>query len=445
VIELFDTFPDIDVQPSEYKRLLGFPRDYVLHGRARELAGWARGWYARNGKPWVYARQASDMQIVNGSVVIEGQPFHSPRLQATLEKAGADEAILVAVGAGPQAEEEAQRLWAGEKPDEYFFLEVYGSAIVEHLTTMTGARLCAWAEAQSKAVLPHYSPGYPEWEVSEQPRLFELMRRAGAKALPSQLEVLDSGMLRPKKSLLAVFGLTRHVDRVVKLTELVPCSNCTLISCQYRRTPYRGAPDHSRPAVSGALSEVTGEPFEESAPAATALDRNAQYAVSRKALRRWAEERLKLEVLADGSIDAQFRYDGTTCTNMGRPLAFDYRVKLGPRQEGYVIRDQHCGPAPGDTGHTFMCRYMNNAEQLMVAIDQERPLSGRPLNDIIPWDRPLVGPGCYCEPSSRKHKWGLVLEVIHFALVQREELAVQREQLTGQSEAPMEQTQVERR
>jgi hypothetical protein len=28
--------------------------------------------------------------------------------------------------------------------------------------------------------------------------------------------------------------------------------------------------------------------------------------------------------------------------------------------------------------------------------------------------------GCYCEPNSRKHKWGLVLETIHYALVQKE-------------------------
>ena len=36
--------------------------------------------------------------------------------------------------------------------------------------TMTGARLCAWADGQRLAVLPHYSPGYPEWDIAEQPR-----------------------------------------------------------------------------------------------------------------------------------------------------------------------------------------------------------------------------------------------------------------------------------
>ena len=39
-----------------------------------------------------------------------------------------------------------------------------------------------------------------------------------ATPIPGTLEVLESGMLRPKKSLLAVFGLTRHVDRVRRLT-----------------------------------------------------------------------------------------------------------------------------------------------------------------------------------------------------------------------------------
>ena len=67
-----------------------------------------------------------------------------------------------------------------------------------------------------------------------------------------------------------------------------------------------------------------------------------------------------------------------------------------------------------------MCRYMNNAEHLMVAIEQEKPLIGQPLNDVLAWQRNSTGASCYCEPASRKHKWGLVLETIHYALVQEE-------------------------
>ena len=128
-----------------------------------------------------------------------------------------------------------------------------------------------------------------------------------------------------------------------------------------------------------------------------------------------------MERRADGSVDAVFRYEGTTCTNMGRPLQFQYRVTLGPRDEGYPIREQHCAPAAGDDGHTYMCRYMSNREHLLVAIDRERPLHGKPLNDVLGWSRPASGAGCYCEPDSRDHKWGLVLETIHFTLAREQE------------------------
>src|SRR5689334_10975275 len=118
MIELLDTIPDADVQPAEYKRLLGYPRDHVLEGRARELAEAARAWYAKNGKPWVYARHADSLVINNGTIAIDGIPFASKRLQATLEQAQAHGVVLVAVSAGPELEREAHRLWEQEKPDE---------------------------------------------------------------------------------------------------------------------------------------------------------------------------------------------------------------------------------------------------------------------------------------------------------------------------------------
>jgi hypothetical protein len=403
-LELADARAAVDVLPEEYVRLLGYPKGYVLEGRARELAEWARGWYAEHGRPWVYARQAERFAVEGDGICIDGERFASKKLESTLEHAGAHSVILAAVGAGPEAEEEARRRWAEDKPDEYFFLEMYAAAVVEHLTTTTGARLCDWAERHAMAVLPHYSPGYPEWDVAEQPRLLGLMQRTRREEFPSGLEALDSGMLRPRKSQLAVFGLTRHTERLRSLRELVPCENCAFGPCQYRRAPYRRPPR--------GLGERVGNP--------PVLDQDAAYSVNRKALQRWTEERLSMEEKQDGSLDAVFRYDGTTCTNMGRPLAFDYSVKLGPREEGYPIREQRCAPAAGDTGHTFMCEYIANPDGVMAAIDRERPLSGERLNAVLQWRREANGAGCFCEAASRNHKWGLVLETIHYALVQKE-------------------------
>ena len=454
MIELADTAPDVSVQPAEYRRLLGYPPDHELSERARELADWARAWYADNGRPWIYAREAEGVEITEGAeggldaearrrgdqrgeegsgegitIRIEGVPFHSKRLRATLEKAGALGAILVAAGAGAELEQEARRLWEEGKPDEYFFLEVFGSAVVEHLTHMTGARLCAWAEEHGMAVLPHYSPGYPEWDIGEQALLLNLIGKSGKRALPYRLEALDSGALRPKKSQLAVFGFTRHTERVRRLTELIPCENCSFLPCQYRRAPNQSGTDDRvlssviRPAPRNGASEtfhfVSGTLTGNGAgngSANGARGSQVRYTVKTKALQRWAEERLSLHRRADGAIEAQFRYEGTTCTNMGRPLTFHYHVALGPKEDGYRIRDQRCVPAPGDTGHTYMCRYLENPGELSAAMAREKPFLGQPLSAALSWPRAECAPGCYCEPASREHKWGIVLETIHYAL-----------------------------
>jgi hypothetical protein len=233
--------------------------------------------------------------------------------------------------------------------------------------------------------------------------------------LPSSVTVLESGMLRPKKSLLAVFGLTRETDRVRKLSDLIPCQNCTLPGCEYRRAPYlrprrRGEVESMRPAETMDVVASHSEP----------LEANARYSVNAKALKRWTTERLSLVEQADGTIDARFRYDGTTCSNMGRPLSFQYAVKVGTREDRYRILSQDSAPTPGDEGYTFMCKYRVNATQLMSSIDAEKPLLGQPLNDVLSWARPLAGATCYCEGESRAQKWGAVLETIHYALVQRE-------------------------
>jgi hypothetical protein len=409
VIEFNDNHPDVDVQTVEYIRLLGYPRGWELRDRAKELADWARDWYSTHGQPWVYAREAKELRLSGDTIVVDGVPFTTVRLRNTFESAGAHGAILVAASAGPELEEEALARWRDGKPDEYFFLEVYGSAVVEHLVTMTGARLCAWADGEGSAVLPHYSPGYPDWSIDEQALLLELLAPTSCSTCP--LKVLESGMLQPKKSLLAVFGVTRHTDRVRRLTDLSPCENCSFMGCQYRRAPYRRA----RRTSSSELPLSAGEIPVEADP----LDQNATYSVSLKALQRWSTERLTMATRIDGTIDAVFKYEGTTCTNMGRPLKFHYHVTLGPREEGYPIREQRCGPAPGDEGYTSMCRYISDRDQLMASIERERPLLGQPLDDVVRWSRPSSPAGCYCEANSRQHKWGLVLETLHYALAKR--------------------------
>jgi hypothetical protein len=418
MLELFDTHPDCNVQEAEYKRLLGYPARYPLEGRAREIADAIRQWYAEHGRPWIYARQAEALELSGSQIRINGSGFSSQLLHERFNTAQVHSALLVAVSAGPQCEEKARALWQEGKPDEYFFMEMFGSAVVEQLAAVANGRLCAWADQQGMVALPHYSPGYSGWDVCDQTKLWDLIRQKAGGRLAGQLDVLDTGMLRPKKSLLAVVGLTRHLDKVRSYAKLVPCENCSLPGCQYRRAMYA----HFPPQIEDVVRLQPGGDEDSSAPNpnAPALNHHPKYSINGKALRKWSQERLQLKSLHDGSVEARFRYEGTTCSNLGRLLEFDYFVSLAPHRDHYRIVAASCVPVPGDTGHTCQCEYLKDAASFMRAIADEKPLLGRPLDDVLAWERAYSPSGCYCDADRRSHKWGLVFEVIHYALLERE-------------------------
>jgi len=223
-----------------------------LEGRAREIAEATRQWYAEHGRPWIYARQTEAVELSSSQIKINGSGFSSPRLRELFNTAQVDSAVLVAMSAGPQCEERARALWQEGKPDEYFFMEMFGSAVVEQLAASANGRLCRWADQRGMVALPHYSPGYPGWDASDQPRLWDLIRQEAGGTLAAPLDVLDTGMLRPKKSLLAVVGLTRHWDKTQSSARLAPCENCSLPGCQYRRAPYAHFPPQSKKSGSAA-------------------------------------------------------------------------------------------------------------------------------------------------------------------------------------------------
>jgi hypothetical protein len=404
-IELLDERPAISVQPSEYWRLLGYPSGAAPTERAKELAQEARSWFEREGRPWLYFREV-EINVQDESVLIDGAEFCSPKLSEHFREFGVRSAVIAAVSAGAACEREARVRWEEGKPDEYFFLEMYGSAVVEHLVASLNARICGLADRDGLMAIPHYSPGYAGWDVAEQSLLFQRLIAGRPEPFPGPLEVLSSGMLRPKKSLLAIVGLAPRRTGA-STVQRVPCETCSYSPCQYRRAPYR----HADRASSSAQTAPSN-------PSRLMLTRNAKYSVNPRALQKWAQERVRLSLRPDGSCEATFRFDGTTCSNQGRPLAFEYHVTVGSSADNHVILSADCKPAPGDTGHEYMCAYLTDPDGLMQAITAEKPLLGRPLDEVLQWKRNAAPSGCYCAAESRTHKWGLALEAIHFALAQ---------------------------
>ena len=195
---------------------------------------------------------------------------------------------------------------------------------------MTGARLCAWADRTAPPSCRTTAPATRSGtstssrpcsdcigdcppsvrRSSEAPRRWNAARRARLRDAAAE-EIAAGGVRRDPAR-----RSRPPADRSESLRELLVCRPA---STGARRIAARSRSDGRRRAATPSTS---------------------------RRCKRWSDERLTLTRRADGTIDAVFRYEGTTCTNMGRPLQFDYRVTLGPRDEGYPIREQRCEPAP---------------------------------------------------------------------------------------------------
>lgn len=399
-MNFFDPNPSFTVPDGEFKRLLGFPPHYELGEHVKNLAGWARDWFAAKGRPWVFSRRVDSLTLLDQGVDVEGVQLNGPALRERLAKAGATTGVLVAVCAGEEAEREARQLWESERPDEYYFLETFASAVVEQLSAAVGARLCSEAEGDGLQVLPHYSPGYPGWDLSDQIPLVELLKR---KDWPPglRLDVMDSGQLIPKKSLVGLFPVAPRSAQLRQLAEMVPCENCSFHPCGFRRAPYRDAA-----YLGGDCRSLQS----------TAAKTHAGYEVNLKALERWASERLTVAAGPNGTWKAQFRFDGSTCMNGGLALAFQYSVLLGSRENGYPIIEATCAPIDGHSGFKHMCSFQQNPNAQLPAIAAPPPVLGWTLDAALGWKPEVLQSGCLCSEADRNHKWRLVLQTLHYRL-----------------------------
>jgi len=225
----------VQVAPQEYARLLGMPRSRPLEGPLAQRAEGARAWYATHARPAVVARRLAVDRVGAGHVVVgPGVSLASATLAARFRNGDARAMMVVAVTAGPEVDEEVDRLWSAGLPDEAYFLDRFGAVVAETLVRWAMVWTCRRSEPQRETVLPHLSPGCGDWGFDDQRRLMKLV--GGGEAAVGPLSMMDSGMLRPKNSLLAAFGVTRGT---VRPSPADACVECDRVPCSFRRVAPR--------------------------------------------------------------------------------------------------------------------------------------------------------------------------------------------------------------
>ena len=221
------------VDDGEFKRQLRLPPDYEMTDEVAANAAWARSWFASHARPWLCAHPIASCEVGESEVAIAGQVLTSPELTKRFQSA--ESAVIVGLSVGGEPEMESAKRWEADEPDRYFFMESYATAAVEKLISEARQRLCQWASEQESVLLPHYSPGYHEWSVADQQKVHTLLTQGGQ--IPGELEVMESGMLRPRISQLVVFGVVTVANAPREDTDMIPCKYCAQMPCDLRREP----------------------------------------------------------------------------------------------------------------------------------------------------------------------------------------------------------------
>ena len=385
--KLLTPLPSLKLSPETvpttlYRRHLGVPECVALDERFTELADQARDWYLEHGEPWNDACPIEIESIVEDTVFLdEGIALRSELLAEGLARADVRAIVVFAATAGAKVDRRFDELWKMERPDEAMFLNAYAIAVVEWLRLQARDHLRQTYRTQAMTVLPHYSPGYEGWDLADQAQLFQVVSgRTTHSRLP--LRVLPSGGLWPAKSTIAAYGVTERSDMQASLKGY------------WERRPIASASTAKTPP---------------------------EYAFPAKALTLWRSKRLQMTVQPNQEIVARFRFDGSTCNNLGVPITIDYHICLERNGgDGYRVKHSSCKPADDDVGLRSTCAYIDNPSLHMAEIDSYQPLVGMRLEEALAWNPPVSQSGCLCSQAGQNHKWRIVLQTIHFALVNHE-------------------------
>lgn len=222
----------IAIQPNfrraEITRLLGGKETHPL---SRSTAGKLDRWealFASLLEPSLCYERRRIQTVRKGAVRIEKGPvFKSARLSESLS--ACEEAIFFVATIGDRIERQIHRILDKGRPSEAYILDAMGSVAVESIVEKFHRHTEKRLKEQGKGVSLRYSPGYCDWPLVEQEKLFGLF--AGFQM---DVEITESCLMQPRKSISGVFGIIPSLPDPPPLP-FNPCRQCQKLNCVARR------------------------------------------------------------------------------------------------------------------------------------------------------------------------------------------------------------------
>lgn len=159
----------------------------------------------------------------NSHILVDGIEFGIGKTVAK-ELRNATSAALFICTAGEGISRRSQQLLVGDDPVFGYVFDLLGSMIVESATDQLQLEIKRMALSEGLLITNRYSPGYCNWSVADQHKLFSFF--------PSNccgISLTDSALMYPIKSVSGIIGLGANVS-----FREYTCDLCSLVDCFHR-------------------------------------------------------------------------------------------------------------------------------------------------------------------------------------------------------------------
>jgi hypothetical protein len=158
----------------------------------------------------------------------DGTCFGSPKLVKTMRDASHVCCFVATVG--PGIESAVNTCMARNRYSDAYILDTLGSMAAEALIDGFHKDFERQSRKQGKGVTLRFSPGYCDWDISDQIHLFSLFKDEE----PAGVHLTETCLMSPCKSVSGVFGIL-PVDSGGSLEKYNPCRSCGQPHCRARR------------------------------------------------------------------------------------------------------------------------------------------------------------------------------------------------------------------
>ena len=222
--EISYPFNELTLDKDYLSAMLGFPDgilpepfdEYVVEAfHEAELICDIRGAFCFSEK--------SEFTPDNSKVIVDGIDFEIGKTVAK-ELRNSQEYALFICTSGKGISHRSQELLTGENPVLGYVFDVLGSMIVETATNQLQKEIKLIANGKGLAITNRYSPGYCNWSVADQHKLFSFFPENCCG-----ISLTDSALMHPIKSVSGIIGLGKDV----KFREYT-CDLCSQFECFHR-------------------------------------------------------------------------------------------------------------------------------------------------------------------------------------------------------------------